>query len=96
MADGPWHAEWTFVSASGVTTGKADRTRYFDVRAAILEAAGRSRRDPSHGGTAERAEPWKLLVGALYSEAMLCADETGAWQYVSPDGWANVTIRFIP
>ncbi|MFK4189599.1 hypothetical protein ACI2L4_37355 [Streptomyces sparsogenes] len=96
MADGPWHAEWTFISASGVTTGSADRPRYFDIRTAVLKDADKSLRDLSRDGTHARAEPWKLLVGALYSEAMLSADETGTWRYVSPDGWASVTIRFSP
>ncbi|ADI05649.1 hypothetical protein SBI_02528 [Streptomyces bingchenggensis BCW-1] len=96
MADGPWHAEWTFISTSGVTTGKADRARYVDIRATIFEAADTSLRDLAHEKVAERDEPWKLLVGALYSEAMLSADEVGEWRYVSPDGWANVTVRFTP
>ncbi|MGW3562969.1 hypothetical protein ACWDSL_03540 [Streptomyces sp. NPDC000941] len=96
MADGPWHAEWTFISTSGVTTGKADRTRYMDIRTAIFKAADASLRDLAHEETAERDKPWKLLVAALYSEAMLSADETGTWHYASPDGWANVTVRFSP
>ncbi|MGW3571153.1 hypothetical protein ACWDSL_45990 [Streptomyces sp. NPDC000941] len=96
MADGPWHAEWTFISASGVTTGTANSARYFDIRTAIFKAADKSLRDLAHNETAEREEPWKLLVRALYSEAMLTADETGTWQYLSPDGWANVTVRFSP
>ncbi|MEU9796799.1 hypothetical protein AB0E27_40745 [Streptomyces sparsogenes] len=96
MTHRPWHAEWTFISASGVTTGAADRARYFDIRTAIFKAADKSLRDLSHGGTVRRSTPWKLLVGALYSQAMLSADETGTWHYASPDGWANVTIRFIP
>jgi hypothetical protein len=96
MPHGPWHAEWTFISTSGITTGTADRARYFDIRTAVFRAADESRRDPSHGGAAEGDEPWKLLVGALYSEAMLSADETGIWHYASPDGWANVTVRFTP
>ncbi|MGO4418228.1 hypothetical protein AB4Z54_05560 [Streptomyces sp. MCAF7] len=96
MADGPWHAEWTFISASGVTTGKADHMRYFEIRTAIFKAADKSLRDLAHNETAERDEPWKLLVGALYSEAMLLADEVGTWQYVSPDGWATVRVHFIP
>ncbi|MEU5028798.1 hypothetical protein ACWDSL_33095 [Streptomyces sp. NPDC000941] len=96
MADGPWHAEWAFISRSGVSTGAVDRARYFDIRTAVLRAADDSLRDLSHGGAAERDEPWKLLVGALYSEAMLSADETSAWHYESPDGWANVTVRFTP
>ncbi|MDX3233806.1 hypothetical protein [Streptomyces sp. ME19-01-6] len=96
MADGPWHAEWTFISASGVTTGKADHTRYFEIRTAIFKAADKSLRDQAHNETAERDEPWRFLVAALYSEAMLSADEVGMWQYVSPDGWANVKVHFIP
>ncbi|MGO4417560.1 hypothetical protein AB4Z54_01965 [Streptomyces sp. MCAF7] len=96
MAERPWHAEWTFISASGVTTGTADHARYFDIRTAVFKAADKSLRDPAHQETTERAAPWKLLVGALYSEAMLSADETGTWRYASPDGWANVTIRFNP
>ncbi|MER6143174.1 hypothetical protein ABT174_24555 [Streptomyces sparsogenes] len=96
MADGPWHAVWTFISTSGVTTGKADRPRYFEIRSAIFEAASTSLRDLAHEETAERDEPWKLLVAALYSEAMLSADEVGEWRYGSPDGWANVTVRFTP
>ncbi|MEU9793298.1 hypothetical protein AB0E27_22165 [Streptomyces sparsogenes] len=96
MADGPWHAEWTFISTSGVTTGSADHPRYFDIRTAVFKDADKSLRDLSRDGSHDRAEPWKLLVDALYSEAMLSADETGTWQYVSPDGWANVTIRFDP
>ncbi|MEV8054958.1 MULTISPECIES: hypothetical protein [Streptomyces] len=96
MTDGPWHAEWTFISASGVTTGTVDKARYFDIRTAIFTAADTSLRDLAHEETAERDEPWKLLVGALYSEAMLSADEVGEWQYVSADGWANVTVRFTP
>jgi hypothetical protein len=96
MADGPWHAEWTFISTSGVTTGKADHARYFDIRTAIFHAADKSLRDLARTETAKRAEPWKLLVGALYSEAMLSADETGTWHYASPDGWANVIVRFTP
>ncbi|MGW3562777.1 hypothetical protein ACWDSL_02545 [Streptomyces sp. NPDC000941] len=96
MADGPWHAEWTFISTSGITTGTADRARYFDIRTAIFKAADKSLPDLSREDTAGRDEPWKLLIRALYSEAMLSADETGAWQYASPDGWANVTVRFTP
>ncbi|MGW3563805.1 hypothetical protein ACWDSL_07880 [Streptomyces sp. NPDC000941] len=96
MTGRPWHAEWTFIGASGVTTGTVDQARYFDIRMAIFEAADKSLRDLFHGGTDERDEPWKLLVGALCSEAMLSADETGTWHYASPDGWANVTIRFTP
>ncbi|WP_065958933.1 hypothetical protein [Streptomyces sparsogenes] len=96
MADGPWHAEWTFMSASGVTTGRADRTRYFEIRSAIFKAASTSLRDLAHEETAERGEPWKLLVAVLYSEAMLSADEVGEWRYASPDGWATVTVRFTP
>ena len=96
MAEGPWHAEWMFISTSGVTTGKADRTRYFHLRTAVFEAASTSLRDQAHDETAERDEPWKLLVAALYSEAMLSADEDGEWRYASPDGWANVTVRFTP
>ncbi|ADI10149.1 hypothetical protein SBI_07029 [Streptomyces bingchenggensis BCW-1] len=96
MADGPWHAEWTFISTSGVTTGTADKTRYFDIRTAIFKAGDNSLRDLAHDEVAERDEPWKLLIAALYSQAMLTADETGAWQYVSQDGWANVTVRFAP
>lgn len=96
MADGPWHAEWTFISTSGVTTGNADRTRYSDIRTAIFKAADKSLGDLAHEETTERDEPWKLLVAALYSEAMLSADETGTWHYASPDGWANVTVRFTP
>ncbi|MDT0546765.1 MULTISPECIES: hypothetical protein [Streptomyces] len=67
-----------------------------DLRTTVFKAADESLRDRSHEESGERAEPWKLLVGALYSEAMLSADEVGAWQYVSPDGWAHVTIRFTP
>lgn len=96
MTDGPWHAEWTFMSASGVTTGRAVRTRYFDIRTAVFKAAEKSLRDPARKETAKRGEPWKLLVGALYSEAMLSADETGTWHYTSPDGWADVIVRFMP
>ncbi|MGO4751885.1 hypothetical protein AB4212_25290 [Streptomyces sp. 2MCAF27] len=96
MGDGPWHAEWTFISTSGVTTGAADKARYFDIRAAIFEAADKSLSDLAHEGVAERDEPWKLLVGARYSEAMLSADEVGEWRYVSPDSWGNVTVRFMP
>ncbi|MES4908097.1 MULTISPECIES: hypothetical protein [unclassified Streptomyces] len=96
MPHGPWHAEWTFISKNGVTTGTARTPRYVDIRTAVFKAADESLRDRSHEETAERAEPWKLLVGALYSEAMLTADELGTWQYVSPDGWANVTVRFTP
>ncbi|MEU1948080.1 hypothetical protein ABZ554_37950 [Streptomyces sp. NPDC020125] len=96
MPDGPWHAEWTFISTSGVTTGTVNKERYFDIRTAIFKAADKSLRDLAHEETAERDEPWKLLVGSLYSEAMLSADEVGKWQYVSPDGWANVTVRFTP
>ncbi|MEU1789250.1 hypothetical protein ABZ553_25955 [Streptomyces sparsogenes] len=96
MPHGPWHAEWTFISDAGVTTGAARTPRYADLRTAVFKAADTSLRDPGHEGTAERGEPWRLLVGALYSEAMLCADEVGAWRYVSPDGWANITIRFSP
>ncbi|MES4901640.1 MULTISPECIES: hypothetical protein [unclassified Streptomyces] len=96
MADGPWHAEWTFISTSGITTGRADRTRYVDIRTAVFKAASTSLRDQAHDETAERDEPWKLLVAALYSEAMLSADEVGEWRYASPDGWANVTVRFTP
>ncbi|MER7791576.1 hypothetical protein [Streptomyces sp. NPDC097640] len=96
MADGPWHAEWTFINASGVTTGTVDDARYFDIRTAIFKAADKSLRDLSHEGTAERDKPWKLLAGALYSEAMLSADEIGKWRYVSPDGWAHVTVHFTP
>ncbi|MDW6058748.1 hypothetical protein SAZ11_12765 [Streptomyces sp. FXJ1.4098] len=96
MADGPWHAEWTFISTSGVTTGTANDARYFDIRTAIFKAADKSVPDLSREETAARDEPWKLLVRALYSEAMLSADETGTWQYASPDGWANVTVRFTP
>lgn len=73
MADGPWHAEWTFFSTSD-----------------------KSLRDLSREETTERPEPWKLLVAALYSEAMLSADEVGEWRYASLDGWANVTVRFTP
>ncbi|MFD8870761.1 MULTISPECIES: hypothetical protein [unclassified Streptomyces] len=96
MADGPWHAEWTFISTSGVTTGTVDKARYFDLRTAIFKAADKSLRDLAHNETTERDEPWKLLAGALYSEAMLTADETGTWQYLSPDGWANVKVCFSP
>ncbi|NUP38231.1 MAG: hypothetical protein HOY76_14750 [Streptomyces sp.] len=96
MADGPWHAEWTFISAAGVTTGTADRARYFDVRTAIFKAADKSLRDLSREETTEREDPRKLLVALLYSEAMLSADEVGEWKYVSSDGWARVTVRFIP
>ncbi|MEU1667866.1 hypothetical protein ABZ547_30690 [Streptomyces sparsogenes] len=96
MPQGPWHAEWTFISGAGVTSGAACMRRYADIRTAVFKAADKSLRDLGREGTAERGEPWKLLVGVLYSEAMLCADEVGAWQYVSPDGWANVTIRFRP
>ncbi|KAK1179556.1 hypothetical protein B7755_016230 [Streptomyces sp. NBS 14/10] len=96
MSHGPWHAEWTFISKNGVTTGTAHAPRYVDIRTAVFMAAGKSLRDLSHDETAEREEPWKLLVGALYSEAMLTADELGIWQYTSPDGWAGVTIRFTP
>ncbi|NUS85790.1 MAG: hypothetical protein HOY75_24460 [Streptomyces sp.] len=96
MAEGPWHAEWTFIATSGVTTGKVNKARYFDLRTAIFKAADKSLRDLAHNETAERDEPWKLLVRALYSEAMLTADETGTWQYLSPDGWANVTVCFSP
>ncbi|MGW3569947.1 hypothetical protein ACWDSL_39815 [Streptomyces sp. NPDC000941] len=96
MADGPWHAEWTFISTSGVTMGTADHTRYCDIRTAISMAADISLRDLSRKEAIGRVDSWKLLVGALYSEAMLSADETGAWQYMSPDGWANVTVRFTP
>ncbi|MGO4752865.1 hypothetical protein AB4212_30365, partial [Streptomyces sp. 2MCAF27] len=62
----------------------------------VFMAADESLRDASHDETAEREELWKLLVGALYSEAMLTADELGTWQYASPDGWVGVTIRFTP
>lgn len=96
MPYGPWHAEWTFISRNGVTTGAARRPRYVDIRTAIFKAADKSQRDLTHEGTVERDEPWKLLVGALYSEAMLTADELGTWQYVSSDCWANVTVRFAP
>jgi hypothetical protein len=97
MTDGPWRAEWTFISTSGVTAGTADKARYFDIRTAIFKAAEASLRDLPHEETATRDDgPWKLLVGSLYSEAMLSADEVGTWQYVSPDGWANVTVRFSP
>ncbi|MFI1336768.1 hypothetical protein ACH4U7_43000 [Streptomyces sp. NPDC020845] len=96
MPHGPWRAEWTFISETGVTTGTAHTPRYVDIRTAVFKAADESRRDLSYGEAAERDGPWKLLVAALYSEAMLTADELGAWQYVSPDGWANVTIRFTP
>ncbi|MEU9795464.1 hypothetical protein AB0E27_33655 [Streptomyces sparsogenes] len=96
MAEGPWRAEWTFITTSGVTTGTVDKARYFDLRTAIFKAADKSLRDLARNETTERDEPWKLLVGALYSEAMLTADETGTWQYLSPDGWANVTVRFSP
>ncbi|MEU5030359.1 hypothetical protein [Streptomyces milbemycinicus] len=96
MADGPWHAEWTFIGTSGVTTGTADHARYFDIRTAIFKAADKSLRDLARTETVRRDEPWKLLVAALYSEAMLSADETGTWDYASPDGWANVTVRFAP
>ncbi|MDX3228439.1 hypothetical protein PV419_22850 [Streptomyces sp. ME19-01-6] len=61
MADGPWHAEWTFINTSGVTTGTVDHTRYFDIRTAKFKAADKSLRDPARGGTAERGSPWKLL-----------------------------------
>ncbi|ADI09856.1 hypothetical protein SBI_06736 [Streptomyces bingchenggensis BCW-1] len=96
MPHGPWHAEWTFISKKGVTTGTAHTPRYVDIRTAVFKAADKSLRDLAHDETAEREEPWKLLVGALYSEAMLMADELGTWQYASPDGWAGVTIRFTP
>lgn len=96
MTDGPWYAEWTFISASGITTRTADNARYFDIRTAIFKAAEASLRNLSDEETAARGEPWKLLVGSLYSDAMLSADEVGTWQYVSPDGWANVTVRFSP
>ncbi|MGY0061433.1 hypothetical protein ACWY4P_33665 [Streptomyces sp. LZ34] len=94
MPHGPWYAEWTFISKTGVAKGTAHTPRYVDLRTAILQAADESLRDRSRKETAESDEPWKLLVGALYSEAMLCADELGTWQYLSPDGWANVTVRF--
>ncbi|MER7793843.1 hypothetical protein [Streptomyces sp. NPDC097640] len=96
MADGPWHAEWTFISTSGVTTGSVDKMRYCDIRTAIFKAADKSLRDVAQDEAAERDKPWKLLVGALYSQAMLTADETGTWQYLSLDGWANVKVRFSP
>jgi hypothetical protein len=76
MPHGPWHAEWTFISKTGVATGTARTPRYVDLRTAIFQAADESLRDRSREETAERDEPWKLLVGALYSEGMLCAEFT--------------------
>ncbi len=92
----PWDAKWAFVTAAGVTSGSAGGPVFSRVRAAILKAAEASLDAlPDAGGDAMN-EPWNTLQAHLYDEAMVVADEAGAWHHQSPDGWADVRVTFNP
>lgn len=91
----PWRATWTFTTASGVASGSAGGQLFPHVRKAVLYAAWLSREEDGSPGT-ELDPMTALLVGLLHSEAREIADEDGTWRFKSPDGWADVLIRFNP